>query len=677
MAVVWDIVNAVGINNDGLILADAEDSAGNNHSLLLVPMALAVDNNRDGIISFDDSDKTTPTTPYRFWLNDDQDESTSKLQWTEKDPEIYEDPPRHRDADDHIINSPRDCEDLTRIWLDAGGILKLIQDHSRNLYLGLKWRSFGNSTPSIRLFLCADTNGGLGHIKDATIAAKQADPAHSFSSCLADDDGGHLDQVRPTGRPADFIFTKNTFGDLIKSDSRLHLLFEGVTEGKGRLCLVLLAKNHDGSWISLGEDSGIWLDLQNIRRMYLRAHSKPLPEQFPLPWENAAITHPPAFPYNENTFTFGSGSLFIPDENLGFGLGDSTPVDENQLDYPFEPMPDEQKKCVVFVHGIDLDVPSQQGYAQTFYKRLWWEGYRGRFASFRWATTLDEGLGFLKPFADRENTSIYNSGEYRSWKGGISLKKYVGFLRTQLGDDEIISVAGHSLGNACVGEALRKGMKVESYVAMEAAVPLSCYFAESESPPTVLGLVAAESNNPTPQYAHELGYHGYLSDIGKSTSHRVSYFNPLDFWLMTGQASGKFLQKPVDWVGNQLDHKPDDRYGFGQYEYNSVLGNLRRPSFSRGALYARWVDDPHEVMAFVSRSRTIPFGAGKPPSDFGNVNLIRQFGFGNARSDHSGQFQRNIQLMYGDSDGSPWVDKNGNPDSFYSQLMRDLNIEPR
>ena len=194
--------------------------------------------------------------------------------------------------------------------------------------------------------------------------------------------------------------------------------------------------------------------------MYMRAYSTPLPENFPLPWETVATTHPPASPYSEeNIPALGNGSLFIHDDKLGYGIGDSTPADENQKDYPFDPPPDEQKKCVVFVHGIDLDVPTQQGYAQTFYKRLWWAGYRGRFAAFRWATTLDDGA--FKPFVDRENFSIFNSGEYRSWYGGLSLKNYVDSLRPEF---STISVAAHSLGNACVGEALHRGMQVNSYM---------------------------------------------------------------------------------------------------------------------------------------------------------------------------------------------------------------------
>jgi len=63
----------MGINNDGLILAHAANAAGEKHAVLLIPMAMAVDNNRDGQITFDAADRTSADNPYRFWINDSQE----------------------------------------------------------------------------------------------------------------------------------------------------------------------------------------------------------------------------------------------------------------------------------------------------------------------------------------------------------------------------------------------------------------------------------------------------------------------------------------------------------------------------------------------------------------------------------------------------------------------------
>jgi hypothetical protein len=82
-------------------------------------------------------------------------------------------------------------------------------------------------------------------------------------------------------------------------------------------------------------------------------------------------------------------------------------------------------------------------------------------------------------------------------------------------------------------------------------------------------------------------------------------------------------------------------------------------------------------MAFVSRSLTRPLGAIEPAKNkFKGLDLQTAYKFDRERSCHSGQFQRNIQLMYGNNDGKGWVDENGRSMPLYRRLMNDLNIAP-
>ena len=381
-----------------------------------------------------------------------------------------------------------------------------------------------------------------------------------------------------------------------------------------------------------------------------------------------------------------NGALILPPDNLGYALGDSV---EDIAQYPFEASPDERKQAVLFVHGINCTVDDEQGYARSFYKRLWWEGYRGRFATFRWPTTL-----LAKDY--KQLFSIFNSGEYRSWKAGTSLKKYVETsLRPQIGAQATIGLVAHSLGNACAGDALRQGLKVDRYVAMEAAVSLSCYYPEPVNPASdplagsfVASLVQADASSPTPHYTSQLGYRGYLSEIKANSGAKcIAYQNIDDFWLATGKTAtityigGDEFTPPqpvildVDWVTNQHDHKPDDPFGYGVYLYNPTTG----PNYEYGIGTGKWtrkVGDPHEAMAYIARSRTRALGAEPdttgtqiPPGFEDSVNLQKTYGFNRPRFDHSGQFQRNIQLMYGNEAGVPWGE------SLYHRLMRDLNVD--
>jgi hypothetical protein len=219
---------------------------------------------------------------------------------------------------------------------------------------------------------------------------------------------------------------------------------------------------------------------------------------------------------------------------------------------------------------------------------------------------------------------------------------------------------------------------VDSYVAMEAAVPLSCYFApvtagEADVLPGLPNLLAAETVNPTPNDYRELGYRGFLRTISTSIKGNfVNYHNLDDFWLVVGRA--KLPRAPeVHWIKNQLRWKPNDIVGPGHYAYRPSNGESDRVRLETfGINNDRRVEDPHEGMAYVARSRTHALGGepsdGVPSTSTGShVDLSSQYGFGRARPDHSGQFQRNIHFMY-ESDGVRFTTP------LYRQLMTDLRI---
>ena len=133
----------------------------------------------------------------------------------------------------------------------------------------------------------------------------------------------------------------------------------------------------------------------------------------------------------------------------------------------------------------------------------------------------------------------------------------------------------------------------------------------------------------------------------------------------------------MDWITDQRKYKPDDRWGLGQYKYDSQYGLPRQATFERGRNYTRSVSDQFEGMAFVARSRTRPLGAIEPPRNFQGINMRKDYKFDRERSCHSGQFQRNIQLMYGDNDGIQWRDpQTRDIMPFYTRLMRDLRVSP-
>jgi hypothetical protein len=156
----------------------------------------------------------------------------------------------------------------------------------------------------------------------------------------------------------------------------------------------------------------------------------------------------------------------------------------------------------------------------------------------------------------------------------------------------------------------------------------------------------------------------------------TAYQNIDDFWLATGTTKARL--KKVDWISNQRTFKPNSLHGL-----NILKAYRFYPDRSPGAqcfLSAagiandRIVEDSHEAMAYVARSRTRALGAEpatlnpQPLNWTSPLDMKSAFGFATQRYDHSGQFLRSIQAMYESAARIEFSTP------FYRQLLRDLNI---
>ena len=101
------------------------------YGVLLLPVQLAVDYNRDGNIDLTGgSDQTSEDAPYRFWINDDQDSTMSG--GTAIEGEVV--PVVTPDYTDSNIQCERDLEDWTRLWISLKGDATLIKNMVQNGY---------------------------------------------------------------------------------------------------------------------------------------------------------------------------------------------------------------------------------------------------------------------------------------------------------------------------------------------------------------------------------------------------------------------------------------------------------------------------------------------------------------------------------------------------------------
>jgi hypothetical protein len=107
---------------------------------------LNVVDNRDGRLL--GRDKTTPEKPFRFWINNDQDD-------VEQDEPVTVDTP---DSEDETIATKRDLEDFTRLRLFADLPIDLLK--SGTWRLGLRFKETGGDLPAIRVWPNESIYGG-------------------------------------------------------------------------------------------------------------------------------------------------------------------------------------------------------------------------------------------------------------------------------------------------------------------------------------------------------------------------------------------------------------------------------------------------------------------------------------------------------------------------------------
>jgi hypothetical protein len=230
--------------------------------LYLIPIAIAVDADRNGtiVLSGESRDTTAEATPFRFWVNSDDDKGA---QGTEQVPVA------NPDNNDNEIGSVRDLEDFTRLWLRIGAFYDEIKNGT--LKIGLKWKNTSNG-PAIKIYKSADPEGSDSYLKDEQAGQDQFASDHrSALATIVDGDAAIL--------PVTF------WTDYSEQNPKRCLLFEGTAEGKGQLRITF----HKSDGTEIGEGGDTWLEIKNIKKMYQRADGATAH-----PWENVSFEADPS-----------------------------------------------------------------------------------------------------------------------------------------------------------------------------------------------------------------------------------------------------------------------------------------------------------------------------------------------------------------------------------------------
>jgi hypothetical protein len=475
------------------------------------------------------------------------------------------------------ITSQRDLENFARLWICGLPALPAGQGYT----VTLNWQS-ASGNPAINLYNSVETNGGTGYLTDTNIAAQQSALTFSGGSPYSYQVTGMGAAIAQVANGTTFTFPASYF----TNSANKYFLFEGAGIGSGQLTLTI-SKN--GNYIA---QTGVWLDLHDVKDFY----------------ELARAT------------------------NVTSGLPPSSLVSQVQVIRPVPAAQDESKQIVVFVHGINNTDFDAQDSTETIFKRLYWSGYHGRVAEFKWP------CAFL-PFDNTLSPFNFDLGEFYAWKSAAAFKSYLSYLTNRFGGYQL-DILAHSQGNIVASEAIKQGAPFDNYILSQGAVPAHCY---DTGVPFQQKFLTAETNSPTPLYTTNGGYHGYFASL---TGNLINFYNTNDYAL----AQGTWFGLQANWEADQVSQKPDSfSYRFGQnYSYDPSSGASKAVNFNF-TYYT--VTDPQEIMSMVARSRTRAIGAEDHASGVINtsasVDLRVTFGFGNTRDEHSAQFTRPIQSVLG------------------------------
>jgi hypothetical protein len=573
--------------------------------------SIVLDANNDGTMdtSFNGPDTTSQVNPDRIWVNND-DDAPGVYGGLDHDVDMFGLSPDYNYSDpiygngQTCIHSQRDLEDYFRLWICGVPALT-----NAGYQVTLSWANVSSGNPVVKFFQSIETNGGTLYLTDTNVAAAQAAvQTYVLNTNMAYYIPGPGVSIGTVSNGATFTFPASYF----TNSGNKYFLFEGAGIGAGELVMTIL---QNGNTIA---QTGVWLDLHDIKDFYEQAEAINVPS-------------------NKPPSSLVSQCSVI---HTGSGMGNET------------------KQVIVYVHGINRPAWGAQNEGETLFKRLYWSGYHGRFAEFRWP------CAYLPPNSWWPYT--FNESEFWAYKCAPAFKNYLSYLQNRPDlAGYAVDVLAHSQGNAVVSEALSEGATVNNYILTQGAVPAHCY---DGSAPTLQVLLDAETSTlngatgvPTPFAASIGGYNQCWTNISGNVGNMVNFFNTNDFALATG-SYGPF---DANWVKNQQSQKPEAFAGGPSYiYYPSNQMSIANFLFGIGNYT---VTDWEESRSMVARSRTSAIGAQGPATGQtsqgiigGSVDLAASFQFGRTRDEHSAQFTRPIQTVWG----------------YYDQILRSFQIQP-
>ncbi|MBU0677780.1 MAG: hypothetical protein KJ626_06655 [Verrucomicrobia bacterium] len=306
----------------------------------------------------------------------------------------------------------------------------------------------------------------------------------------------------------------------------------------------------------------------------------------------------------------------------------------------------ERGEYIMLVHGWNMSPESKRHWANTAFKRLWWQGYQGSVGLFDWPGLYDFD-SFWDIMTDRGH---FDDSEFRAW---LSAKYLTEFLQERNAYGEV-RILAHSQGNVLTGEAIRlyEGPQIRAYIATQAAMSADFYdqgpneavdqsywkippFYWFLSTPNVIEHFGSTDTDSRP----------YMVTNRSKIRRMCTYYNRDDYALRMPRWELNNVMKPDNWTPYFYSYEgSEDQYDEdGQDHF--FRGTV--PVEPEEVLHMTNDRERYQIFSYCAESRVKALGQ-LPNSLFdtnGNWNLSSSsggMGYNDNHYSHSKQFRSNI-----------------------------------
>ena len=473
-------------------------------------------------------------------------------------------------AGNRVIPCARDLQDFTRLWV-SGITTNLLTNLPSGSTVTLSWGDVGSpntNNPAIDLFVAADADGGIGYLTNSTTAFIQEDTLL-------------CPYVGRLGPGQSIQLNASTFSNHWAGN---HFIWCGVNYGSGALTLTIA----DGSGNTLAQSTA-YIQIQDIKQMYER-------------------------------WTVGDNPSINP-TNTAYLAEESLPPFTRAFQYA--PPTDTNTPYILYVHGWNMKIWDKDRFAESAFKRLYWQGYQGRFGSFRWPTDY----GFEGNWSALTDPRNFDNSEFQAWKSAAGLLNKLTDLNAKYPGH--VYLLAHSMGNVVAGEALRlagTNRVVNTYVASQGAVTAHTYDGTITNATYLLPFTYSYPTGPLsllPGFLTHYGpdtpniYSNWLAGNSAGVSKRVNFYNVNDYALAMPRWGFDQITKPdesggqiYEYTGSTNDPAPWNNFSMSQSgRFLTIFDIVTK------------LNDRYQVMAYAAEARATALGATPSVGGVANVNL--------------------------------------------------------